>query len=68
MVMIINFTFSFANVCIMVCFLNKVMALGILLSTPINAELVAKPLILGIILSISVMLELEPVFLTKLLV
>ena len=34
-------------------FLTKLLTSGILFSTAVNAELVAKPLILGILLSIS---------------
>ena len=39
---------------------------GILFSTAINSELVAKPLILGILFSTSVILELKSAFTTKL--
>ena len=39
--------------------------LGILFSTAVNAEFVAKPLILGILHSISVILALLSVFLTR---
>ena len=44
------------------------MILGILSSTEVNAEFVAKPLILGILFSMSVILVLWSVFLTSLLV
>ena len=53
--MISNVLFSFTNLCIIVRFLD-------LFSTAVNAELVAKPLILGILLSISLILALESVF------
>ena len=39
-------------------FLNKLLTPGILFSTAVNAAVVAKPLILGILLSISVILAL----------
>ena len=40
MTMIIDFTFSFTNFCVMVCFLTKLLTFGILFSTAVNAELV----------------------------
>ena len=40
----------------------KLQTFGILFSTAVSVELVAKPLILGILFSISVILELESVF------
>ena len=43
-------------------FLTKPLTLGILFSTAVNAELVAKPPILGILPSISIILELKSVF------
>ena len=58
MTMIINFTFNFPNFCVIVCFLTKPPRKGVLFSTVVNAKLVAKPLILGILTSISVVLEL----------
>ena len=58
MKMSINFTFNFTNFCVIVCFLTKLLTLGILFSTAVNAELGAKSLILGILPSISVILEL----------
>ena len=45
----------------------RLVTLGISFSTVVNAELVARPLILGILPSTSVILELKSVFLTKLL-
>ena len=47
---------------------TKLLILGILFSTAVNAEVVAKPLILGILLSISLMLVLYSDLLTRLLV
>ena len=41
---------------------------GILFSTVVNAELVARPVILGILLSVPVILTFKSVFLTILLV
>ena len=68
MIVIINFTSNFTNVCAIVCFLTKLLTFGILFSTAVNAELVAKPLILGILFSISVILELQSVLLINALV
>ena len=58
--MISNFLFNFINFCVAVCFLTKLLTFGIL--TAVNAELVANPVILGILLSISVILGLKTVF------
>ena len=56
--MIIDFIFNFTNFCVtfFTNFLTKLMTLGILFSTAVNAELVARPVILGILPSISVIL------------
>ena len=62
--MITNFLFNFTYFCV---FFTKLLTSGILFSTAVNAELVAKPVILGILLSISVILVFKSVFLTKLL-
>ena len=43
-------------------FVNKLVMTGILFSTAINAEVVANPLMSGILPSISVILELKYVF------
>ena len=43
-------------------FLTKLLTSGILFSTAVNVELVAKSVILGILLSISVTLALKSVF------
>ena len=62
--MISNFLLNFPNFCAIVLllfFLTKLLTFGILFSTAVNAELVAKPLILGIVPSISVILELKSV-------
>ena len=58
MIMVCKFTFDFSNFCVIICFLTKLLIIGILLSTVVNEELVAKPLIPGILLSISVILAL----------
>ena len=58
MIMISDFLLNFTNFCVIICFLTKLLTSGILFSTAINAELIAKPLILGILLSISIILEL----------
>ena len=69
MIMISKFLFNLRKFCVIICFLTKLLILGILFSTAVNAALfVAKPLILGIVLSISVMSALSYVFLTSLLV
>ena len=47
--------------------MTKLLGSGILFSTVVNAKFVAKPVILGILLSISVILEFKSVYLTKLL-
>ena len=49
-------------------FLPRLLTSGILFSTAVNAAAVAKPAILGILPSISVILTLKIVFLTGLLV
>ena len=56
MIMINNF-FSISLIFVLFSFFTKLIT-GILFSSTVNAELVAKPLILGILLSISVILEL----------
>ena len=67
--MISNFLFKFTNFCVIICFfLTKLLTLGILFSTAVNAEVVVKPSILGILLSISFILTLQSVFLTSPLV
>ena len=57
MIVIINVIFNFTNLCIVTS--------GILFPAVVNAELVAKPLILGILPSVSVTLALKSVSLTK---
>ena len=56
------------NFYVIICFLTKLLILGILFPTVLNASFVAKPLILGIVFSISVILALQSVFITILLV
>ena len=46
--MITDFTFNFTKFCVIVCFFTISLTSGILFSTAVNAELVAKPVILGI--------------------
>ena len=48
--------------------MTKPLTLVILVSTAVNAKLVAKPVILGILLSISVILAFKSVFLARSLV
>ena len=55
----VYFFFNFSNFCVIICFFfTKLIILGILFSTVVKAALVAKPLILDILLSISVILAL----------
>ena len=68
MIVIINFIFNFTNVCIVICLFTKLLTSGILFSTAVNSELVAKQVMLGILPFISVTLVLKSVFLTKLLI
>ena len=52
MIMIRNFPFNFTNFCVIIRFLTKLLTSGILFSTAVNAEVVAKPVILSILLSV----------------
>ena len=65
MVMIVNLVSISLIFVLYSVFFTKLLTLGILFSTADNAELVAKPPILGILLSISLILEFKSVFLTK---
>ena len=65
--MITKLIFNFTNFCINV-FLTRLLTSGILFSTAANAELVARPVILGILLSISVILAFKSVFLARSLI
>ena len=67
MIMISNFLFNIINLCIIICLFTKLLTLGILFSTAVNSELVARTVILGNLPSISITLVLKSVFLTKLL-
>ena len=58
MIMIIKFIFNLCNFSVIICFLTKLLTLGILFSTVVNAVFVAKLLISGILASISVILVL----------
>ena len=55
MIMIKNFLFNFSNFCVT---LGILPTFGILFSTAVNAIVVAKPVILGILFSNSVILAL----------
>ena len=55
----------FLNLALKSAFLIKLLTFDILFSTAVNAELVARPVILGILPSVSVILTLKSVFLTK---
>ena len=70
MIMISRFLFNFTNACVIVCFFffTKLLILGILFSTAVNVAFVVKPLILGILPSISVILALQSNLLTSPLV
>ena len=57
-----NFIFNFTNFCVIISFfLTKLLTLGILFSTVVRAVVVAKLLILGILLLISLILALRAV-------
>ena len=58
MIMIIKFIFNFCNFSVIIVFLTKLLTLGILFSTVVNAVFVAKLLISGMLASISVILVL----------
>ena len=61
MIIIIKLFFKLTNFCVTVCFLTKLLTLGILFSTGVNAVFVAKLLISEILFSNSVSF----IFLTK---
>ena len=61
----VSFFFNFSNFCAIICFLTKLLTLSISSSAAVNAEFVAKPVILGILFSISVILALQSNFLTS---
>ena len=58
MIMIIKFIFNFCKFSVIICFLTKLLMLGILFSTVVNANFVAKSLTSGILPSISLILVL----------
>ena len=58
MIMVSNFLFSFINFCVTVSFLINLIASGIMFTTVVNVEFAAKPVIPGILLSVSITLEL----------
>ena len=62
MTMINTFFFNFINFCVIMFFLTKLLTSSILFSTAVNAVVVAKPLILAILPSISVIVALSSVF------
>ena len=64
MIVVIKFIFNIINFSIIVCFLTKLLILGILFSTVVNAVFVAKLLISGILFSTVV----NAVFVAKLLI
>ena len=68
MIMIIKFIFNISNFSIIVCFLTKLLTLGILFYIAVNAVFVAKLLISEILFSNSVLSVLYLVFNTKSLV
>ena len=51
MIMMSKFFFNFSNFCDIVCFLTKLLTLGILFSSAVNAVFVAQVLIFGILFS-----------------
>ena len=54
MIMISKFLFKLSNFFAIICFLTKLLILGILFSTAVNVVFVTKLLTLGILFSISV--------------
>ena len=58
MIMISKFLFSFSNFYVIICFLTKLLILGIPFSTVVNVAFAVKPLMLGILPSILVILAL----------
>ena len=48
MIMMSKFFFNFSNFCDIVCFLTKLLTLGILFSSAVNAVFVTQVLIFGI--------------------
>ena len=64
MIMIVRF-FSIWLIFVSWFFLTKLPTSGIFFSTAVNAEIVAKPLITGILLSVSVILALQSNFSTS---
>ena len=57
------FSLNFWYFCILISFLTRSLTLGILFSTALRAATLAKPVILGVLSSISVILALHSVFL-----
>ena len=66
--MIIKFLFNFSNFCIAICFLTKLLVSGILFSTTVNAEVVARPVVLGILFLTSFIFVLRIVLVARLLI
>ena len=58
MLMINRFLFKVTSFCVIICFLTKLPTLTILLLAAVNAEVVAKPLIFGVLFSNSLILAL----------
>ena len=54
MIMIGEFLFNVTNFCVIICFSTNLLTSGILFSTAVNADFVAKPLTSGILFSDSV--------------
>ena len=66
--MISKFLFNFSNFGVIICFFTKLLILGILFSTIVNAVFVAKLLTSAILSSNSMILVLQSVFLIRPLV
>ena len=58
MIIMIKFIFNISNFCVIICFLTKLLTLGILFSIAVNAVFVAKLLISETLFSNSVILVL----------
>ena len=68
MTMISNFLFTFINFCVIVSFLTRLLTSGVLFSATVDAEVVAKPLILGISALTSFIVKLRAFLVAKLVI
>ena len=68
MTIISNLLFNSVNFCVIVRFFIKLLKFDILFSTAVNAEVVAKPLILGILALILIIFVLRVLLVAKLVI